>query len=474
MSVDPAELETLEEQALQHLRAGRGPAALAVCCRVLEQDIGAAPAYHLAGLALELMGDDTAALASYGHAIALNPGAAAPFGAMALLSLGMRDEAGAQACAHKALELDPAEPAASLTLARLEIQHGKAQDAVARLISRRPLTAPTQEAMAHRALGDALDAMGRPGEAFAEYATSAAVFRRQFAAACAGPQPLAGLDLCRALAYGYRGADDDLWRPVAAGEDGGAAGHVFVVGFPRSGTTLLEQVLAGHPNVVALEEQATLTPAIDAYLDPSQGIGALADMDEATAEHWRQDYWRRVRGCGVDPADKVFIDKQPFYTLWLPLIGKLFPDARIIVVRRDPRDVVFSCFRRPFRMTPVTYELMDLERGAALYAEAMDILQTFIERSASPYLIYRHEDLVADFDITARSLCGFLGLEWRESMRDFAATAARRDIRTPSAHQVTRGLNRDGIGAWRAYAGPMAPVLPILTRLAETYGYEAA
>ena len=194
-------------------------------------------------------------------------------------------------------------------------------------------------------------------------------------------------------------------------------------------------------------------------------------MDEATAERWRADYWARVRGFGVEPAGKVFVDKQPFYTLWLPLIGKLFPKARIVFARRDPRDVVLSCFRRPFRMTPVTYELMDLERSAGLYAAAMDIAADFIARSPNPTLAYRHEDLVDDFDGVAARLCDFLDLSWTDRLRDFAQTARARRIRTPSALQVIRGLNRDGVGAWRGYAAHLEPVLPILDPYVRQFGY---
>ena len=92
---------------------------------------------------------------------------------------------------------------------------------------------------------------------------------------------MAGLDLCRTLADGYASAPQSLWRPALGTVDGGAAGHVFVVGFPRSGTTLLEQALAGHPDIVALEERPTLLTAIERYLDPPTGLGALADIANA-------------------------------------------------------------------------------------------------------------------------------------------------------------------------------------------------
>ena len=474
MSHPPLPPSSPREQALELLRRGQGAEALAAWCRVLESDPQFAAGYRGAGQALELMGDENGALISYRHALELDPAYAPAAGSMALLCLHGRRPDEARAFADRALALDPAEPMAALTAARLDLEDDRFQAAADRLgplTGRGLFSTPVVEATAHRVLGDALDALGRPQAAFTHFAASAATFRRLHAGTCAGPQPLAGLDLCAAMLDAGRAAPPGLWSPAPGAEDGQAAGHVFVVGFPRSGTTLLEQVLASHPDITALEEAPTLKSAIDAYLDPPTGMAALAEMDEETAERWRRDYWARVRSFGVDVAGKVFVDKQPFYTLWLPLIAKLFPKARILIVRRDPRDVVLSCFRRPFHMTPVTYELMDLERGARLYDAAMQLLDLFVERAAAPCLAYRHEDLVDDFDGVSRRICDFLGLGWTERLRDFAATARRRAIRTPSAGQVIKGLNRRGVGAWRAYADALGPALPILEPWAERFGY---
>jgi hypothetical protein len=475
-SIDPASpAAALLLQANRRLDQGDGGGALELYGQVLKTDVGCAQAFVGAGLALEMLGDDMGALASYRHALSLDTTSAGALGALAALGAKRGETRTARLCAEHALRLDPDQTAAILALAQLELGEGQAAETAARLtaaIARKPLP-PLLLAQAQRLRGDALDRLHRSGEALAAYAASARIFREQYAGRLGGPTALTGLDLCRCLDRQYRAADAGLWRP-APGDgfaDSGATGHVFVVGFPRSGTTLLEQVLASHPQITALEERQTLTPAIDAYLDPPVNIPSLAEMDEPNAEHWRQVYWDRVRACGVDPAGKVFVDKQPFYTAWLPLIGKLFPAAKIVIVRRDPRDVVLSCFRRPFRMTPITYELMDLERSAHLYVAAMDILDQFVERSACASFAYRHEDLVEDFDATTTALCGFLGLDWTDRMRGFVDTAKARPIRTPSASQVVQGLNRQGIEVWRRYAADLQAILPILAPIAARFGY---
>ncbi len=468
---DPAGRDARAAQARALLAAGLGPEALDAWRQALESDPDCAPGYHGAGLALELMGDDRGALASHRHALALEPGYAAAAAALALDALRRRRLVEAREHAALAMALDADDPGAGLATALLDLEDDRFAAAEARLRAMTALATPAQESLARRALGDALDGLSRPHEAFEAYAASAGIFRRVYARNYAGAHPLSGLDLCNALLQGVQAAPPSLWTPAPGREDGGAAGHVFIVGFPRSGTTLLEQVLASHPRVVALEEAPTLKPAIDAYLDPPSGIAALADMDEETAERWRRDYWTRVRDFGADPSGKVFVDKQPFYSLWLPLIARLFPTARILIARRDPRDVLLSCFRHPFRMTPVTYELMDLDRAAQLYDGAMRLIDLFRAKAANPSLAYRHEDLVDDFDGVAGRICAFLDLTWDPRLRDFAQTARQRPVRTPSARQVVRGLNRAGIGAWRPYAAQLSPILPRLEPWVKTLKY---
>jgi tetratricopeptide (TPR) repeat protein len=455
------------------LHQGRAAEALAAWTRALEIDPQFAPGFHGAGLALELIGDEAAAQASYRHAAEIAPDLAAPLGSLAQAALRARSPIEARVFAEAALTRHPGEPSARAVLGRLALD---AHDPAAALawIERAALDdelIPTRRALALRVMADALDGLGRKVEAFDRYASAAGILRQHHAKTCAGPHPMAGLDLCQTLAEGYAAAPDNLWRPAPGTVDGGAAGHVFVVGFPRSGTTLLEQVLAGHPDIVALEERPTLLGAIERYLDPPTGLAALADMDEATAEQLRRDYWARVRSFGVEPTGKVFVDKQPFYTLWLPLIVKLFPDAKLVVPRRDPRDVVLSCFRRPFFMTPVTWEFLDLERGAQVFDAAMRILDLACERSPLPVFDYRHEDLIEDFDGVCGALCRFLGVAWDDRLRDFAQTARARRVTTPSATQVVRGLNRDGVGAWRAYGAQAQVMQPILAPWVERLGY---
>ena len=160
--------------------------------------------------------------------------------------------------------------------------------------------------------------------------------------------------------------------------------------------------------------------------------------------------------------------------MWLPVVAKPFPDAKVLFARRDPRDVVLSCFRRRFGMNPAMHQFLTLEGTAAYYDAVMRLADIYGRLLAVPTLTYRYEDLVDDFEGQVRRICAFAGLSWDEAMRDFAATAERNPIRTPSARQVRRGLYSEGAGQWRPFAAHLAPVAPLLEPWIRAFGYPEA
>ena len=162
---------------------------------------------------------------------------------------------------------------------------------------------------------------------------------------------------------------------------------------------------------------------------------------------------------------------MPLSSVALPVIAKLFPNARILFALRDPRDAVLSCFRRRFGMNPSMYQLLTLEGAAIFYDGVMRLSERYRELLPLPQQFVRYESLVDDFEATTREVCAFIGLDWNPNMADFAARARTRGISTPSAAQVARGLNREGKGTWRRYREQMAPVLPLLEPWVERFGY---
>jgi hypothetical protein len=178
-----------------------------------------------------------------------------------------------------------------------------------------------------------------------------------------------------------------------------------------------------------------------------------------------------VREHGAEPEGKVFIDKSPAAAVSLPMIRKLFPQARILIARRDPRDVVLSCFRHHFVMNPITYELTDLVRAARHYDALMRLTELYLAGLPISARVVRYPDLIADFDKETRKVCDFIGVEWSDKVRDFARTAARRNVKSSSAKQVLRPLY-SGSDQWLRYRDQLEAVLPVLEPWVERFGFE--
>jgi hypothetical protein len=246
---------------------------------------------------------------------------------------------------------------------------------------------------------------------------------------------------------------------------------VFVVGFPRSGTTLLEQVLAGHPSVETLEEAPTLAAHQQAFLSDDAGCARLAALSDAGVASWQARYWDEARRCGATLGKQVFVDKAPAGTLYLPLIARLFPRAKVLFALRDPRDVVLSCFRSAFQMNAMTYGFTTLAGAADCYAACMAMAEVYREKLPLTLLEVRHEAFVADPAGELDRITAFLGIEADPAMLDVSGTMAGRVVLTPSAPQLREGINARRLGRWRNYADALEPILPVLEPWVARFGY---
>ena len=360
--------------------------------------------------------------------------------------------------------------------ARVALARGDFTSALTRL---EPLLAatvqtPDQQAETLLLASDAFDGLGRFDEAFAAAAKGKAVQRAAHAQRAASRE--GEVEKLSRLAAWFESADPAPWQtpaPASAPIESEPDTHVFLVGFPRSGTTLLEQVLAGHPEVSALEEAPTLARAYAEFMTCAEDLERLAHLSAEDAAGLRDIYWGTARQFHAGPLTRVFVDKAPAGTLSLPLIAKPFPRAKILFALRDPRGVTLSCFRHDFQLNAMTYTFTDLGRTAACYDACMRMATAY--RSVLPLdlIEVRHEALVEDFDAQLQVITSHLGLTTTEAMGDVAATAARRNIRTPSARQVRAGLNTSGLDNWRAYAAHLRPVLPTLAPWVARFGYPA-
>ena len=452
----------------------RSAEALAVLDRVLALEPRHAAAWLERGYVLDDLREDRAADESYARALALDPALAPALGRRADAAAKRGDTDDARALAERALAIDPQETAATCALATIEIEArdpAAAQRRLEKLLATK--IKPEDRIRALTLWGDALDRQDRVEAAFDAYRAAQAAFRQAhhdlLAPGVGRPSHRSFID---AIAAQVAATGPVAQLPPPSFTQGAADRHVFLLGYPRSGTTLVENVLASAPGVAALEERDTLIDADTALL---ANDGAMPDLDALppdTLERLRGAYWSRVRAMAGDVAGKTFVDMNPFNGSKLPIIARLFPQARVVIMRRDPRDVVLSCFRVNFMPSAATWSYSDLEETARHYDAMMRLIELCRANLPLSYHELRYDRLVGDFEPTVRALAGFIGLEWTDAFRSFDKTAQRRGVRTASATQVRRGLY-DGGGQWRRYAEQLAPVLPILAPWVERFGFDA-
>ncbi|MEP7186768.1 MAG: sulfotransferase [Rhodanobacter sp.] len=248
---------------------------------------------------------------------------------------------------------------------------------------------------------------------------------------------------------------------------------VFVVGFPRSGTTLLEQMLDAHPDFRSMDERAFIHDLTEAMEMTGQHYpGDLANLSASEADQLRAVYFRRVAQVVPDLGTRRLVDKNPLNMLCLPMIMRLFPQARIILCLRHPCDVLLSCYMQSFRSPAFMVLCSSLQRLANGYVHAFEHWQKHVEVFAPQVLEWRYEAVVENVDANLSRLGSFLDLADPSPMAGFAAHASgKRFISTPSYAQVTLGISRKAVNRWHAYRDLFEPVLPVLRPVMQRYGY---
>lgn len=244
---------------------------------------------------------------------------------------------------------------------------------------------------------------------------------------------------------------------------------IFLGGFLRSGTTLIDTALMGHPDAQVREEEGMLA-RMEGVVDT---IADLRGLDSQGILAMRDAYFQELLIGGDLPTGKLLIDKYPLMTLRAAYIHRAFPDAKFVFALRHPVDVVLSCWMQNFRITKAMASFLTLENAARLYDAAME--HWIRCREVFPLNVHtvRYEDVTADFEGEMRSLTSFIGLDWQDSLLDYQITAKERGyIRTPSYAQVTERIYQRSSGRWERYRHHLEPVIPILAPWIERFGYE--
>lgn len=251
----------------------------------------------------------------------------------------------------------------------------------------------------------------------------------------------------------------------------------FLGGHPRSGTTLLEQILDAHPDVLAFDEPAAFLHEVEQQIHFAPLANAAEQLDQLPASRRREMRRRYVKSLlreasGV-PSQRLLVDKNPSPTMALNLWLRVFPELKVVIALRDPRDVIISCFFLNIMLNATNVNFLSLERTARHYADLMDVWLRLRELGGFDWIESRYEDVVTDLETEGRKVTEFLGLTWHPNQAHYHEAARRKVLYAPTYHDVTQPVYKRAIGRWERYAEALAPVQARLASYCRAFGYAA-
>lgn len=270
---------------------------------------------------------------------------------------------------------------------------------------------------------------------------------------------------------------DDFRRWKAEAKSLAPMRTALLTGFPRSGTTLLEQMLDAHPDLVSSEEREFIGRELFHVFANPRGtaplIDILNDLRATEIAPERRRYFEAVEYLLGEPVGgRMHLDKNPAYNLTIPLVLRVFPETRFIVALRDPRDVVLSCYLRYLPVNAVSVHFFDVRRTAQRYALDMEAWRKFRELIDAPWCEIRYEETVADMVGQARRALATLGLEWHDAIANYRQRLiSGKHVTSPSYEAVAQPIYTSSIGRWKNYERLIEPALEILDPFVREFGY---
>lgn len=378
------------------------------------------------------------------------------------------------AAAKQALKIAPDNAQLNILAASLEVackQHKKAQQRLEKVLTKASLS-PEEKYRTHKELAKILDKSQQYDQVFPHlHASSAAAknipeVQKQNASFV--------VDMVKTYTSEFDSKLLTRWVDADFSQDNPPP--VFVMGFLRSGTTMTQEVLGAHSEVFVADE-ARITSSMREELNkicnykgnlPEQ----LQQINFSQVEQLRSFYWAQVRNrFGDSVENKCFIDKTTMNTIDLGLINCIFPDAKVIFVLRDPRDICLSCLMQVMEPNPLTIQLLDWQGTADFYALVMNWWETIKKQMNMAFIEFRYEDAIANFDQTYGKVFDFINIPWDPSVTDFHKSAAKKFIVTPSFSQVSQPLYSSSVARWRHYKADVTAIDPVLQPFVKLYGY---
>ena len=246
----------------------------------------------------------------------------------------------------------------------------------------------------------------------------------------------------------------------------------FLIGFPRSGTTLLDTILRTHSKINVIEEKAMLLKA-QLHLGNKLSIVDIENLTNGELANAKEIYFKELEKFVSTKSGGCVIDKLPLNIIDVPIIHKLFPTAKFILVLRHPLDSILSCWMQLFRLNPAMANMVELDRIVDFYGEAMTVLELSEKRYSLNVHRIRYEDLVLDMKLEVSNLLMFLELGWENELEDYQETALKRGIiSTPSYSQVIEPIYKTASYRWEKYRKPLEKYFVKIEKWTTKFGYE--
>ena len=248
-------------------------------------------------------------------------------------------------------------------------------------------------------------------------------------------------------------------------------------GPPRSGTTLIEQVLGAHPEIIVFDEPESFAAEVlntVAPMPPAKPLTlkALNTLTPATRAALTRRYERSLlRETEGPPGKNILLDKNPSLTPSLHIWLRLFPQSKVIVTLRDPRDIVISCFFQNLSLTAHNVNFLSLARTARYYADSMDVWLRLRDLGGFDWLETRYEDMIVNLEAEGRRVTEFLGQPWHDAQARYYETSRRKFVFAPTYSDVTKPVYRHAMRRWEHYAEALAPVQEALAPYCRAFGY---
>lgn len=367
------------------------------------------------------------------------------------LALQKTSIARALVASKRAVKLAPNEVNAVLLLATLEAKQGDVLLAKQRLLQLNDKELGVDRARVRHELGVIYDKLGEYEQAFKSFVEAGELSLHTQEVRVIDKESVF-LDIER----NKQAFDKEYLQNCGSKIDDHLPDPVFLIGFYRSGTTLMEQILGAHPQVETSDEAYIIPSVIMEIVRISEVDGTIQEKIKAlTAEQiavLREFYWLTAeKMMGQKLSGKVFVDKTAMNTLNLGLMNTLFPEATVLFALREPKDVILSCFMQSFGLSPLTVHFLDWKSGAKFYAAVMGYWFDVRDDLAMPWLEIQYEDVLNDIEGQFSPIFNTLGLKWTSECKKFYQYAKNKEVHTPSFDQVTKPIYKSSVNRWQRY-----------------------